>query len=114
DAAAIHKDALLERGMPADSLDQFRSLLSKLHDSLSERDKSRTQRMGATTGLRFEEQEGRSVLKVLDALVRRALAGNDALLATWAAARTVRRRVAGASATTSSPAQPATPAATAA
>jgi hypothetical protein len=107
DAAVIHKDALLERGLPADSLDQFQSLLAKLEESGSDRQKSRTQRMGATKALAFEEQEGRSVLKVLDALVRRALPGNEALLGTWAGAiRTIPRRPVGA-ATQSSTASPA-------
>lgn len=36
----------------------------------------------ASKGLAFEEQEGGSVLNVLDALVRRALCRNDALLST--------------------------------
>jgi hypothetical protein len=93
EAAVIHKDALLERGLPADSLDQFQDLLAKLEESGSDRHKSRAQHIGATKALLFEEQEGRSVLKVLDALVRRALAGNEALLGTWSGAiRTASRR----------------------
>ena len=116
DAAVIHKDALLERGLPADSLDQFQSLLAKLEESGSDRHKSRTQRMGATKALVFEEQEGRSVLKVLDALVRRAIPANEALLATWAGAirTTPGRPVAAATqSSTASPAPVVAPASTA-
>jgi hypothetical protein len=91
DAAAIHKDTLIERGLPADFLDQFQTALAKLEVSVSDREKSRTRRMGATKALAFEEQEGRSVLKVLDALVRRALRGNEALLGTWEGARAIHR-----------------------
>jgi hypothetical protein len=53
--------------------------------------------MGATKALAFEEQEGRSVLKLLDALVRRALRGNEALLGTWDGARAIHRRPGGGS-----------------
>jgi len=101
EAATIHKDTLIERGLPADFLDQFQTALTKLEDSVSEREKSRTLRMGATKGLAFQEKEGRSTLKVLDALVRRALRGNEALLATWAGARAIHRRPGGGSTTTS-------------
>jgi cob(I)alamin adenosyltransferase len=109
-AATTHKDALLERGLPADSLDQFQASLTTLASSLSDREQNHTRRMGATKGLAFEEQEGRSVLKVLDALMQRALRGNEALLATWEGARTIRRRPGGAPTTSST--TPATPAAT--
>jgi hypothetical protein len=95
DAAAIHKDTLIERGLPADFLDQFQTALANLEVSVSDREKSRTRRMGATKALAFEEQEGRSVLKVLDTLVRRALQGNEALLGTWAGARAIHRRPGG-------------------
>jgi len=106
-AATTHKDALLVRGLPADSLDQFQGSLTTLASSLSDREKSLTRRMGATKGLTFEEQEGRSVLKVLDALVQRALRGNESLLATWKGARAIRRRPGGARTTPS--ATPVTP-----
>jgi hypothetical protein len=92
DAAMLHKDALLERGLPADSFDQFQVALTTLEESLSERENNRTLRIGATRGLAVQEQEGRSVLKVLDALVRRALDGNDALLATWDGVRAAQPR----------------------
>jgi hypothetical protein len=101
DAAAMHKDALLERGLPADFLEQFQASLSTLAASLSDRAKSRGEQIGATKGLVVQVKKGRSVLKVLDALVQRALRGNDALLATWASARTIRRRPGGAPTTPS-------------
>src|SRR5690348_6592850 len=62
-AATIHKETLIERGLPADFLDQFQAGLTQYEASVSEREKSRTRRMGATKGLGFQEQEGRSVLK---------------------------------------------------
>jgi len=106
-AATIHKEALLERGLPADFLDQFQATLTTLEGSISDREKSRTRRIGATKGLVFEEQEGRSLLRVLDAQVQRALRGNESLLATWKSARTIHERPASASTTSST--TPATP-----
>ena len=105
-AATIHKDTLIARGMSADFLDQFQEGVTKLEESVSEREKSRTLRMGATKGLLFQEQEGRSVLKVLDALVHRALRGNAALLGTWDGARAIHRRSGGPATTTSTATQP--------
>lgn len=96
-AAAVHKDTLIERGLPADFLDQFQTALSQLESSAAAREKSRTGRMGATKALSALEKEGRSVLKVLDVLVRRALLGNEALLGAWAGARAIRRRPGGSS-----------------
>ena len=95
EAATIHKDTLIERGLPTDFLDEFQTGLTKFEVSLSDREKSRTRRMGATKGLALQEKEGRSVLKVLDALVRRALRGNEALLGTWDGARAIHRRPGG-------------------
>lgn len=95
EAATIHKDTLIERGMPADFLEHFQAGVAQLEASLNDREKSRTRRMGATKGLVFQEQEGRSVLKVLDALLRRALRGNAALLGTWKGAQAIHRRPGG-------------------
>jgi hypothetical protein len=76
DAASIYKGVLLDRGLPPDFLDRFQQLLAKLEDSLDQRDTIRIKRRAATSGLHFAAGEGRSLLKVLDALVRRALAEN--------------------------------------
>jgi len=108
EADTLHKDTLITRGLPADFLDQFKTGVAKLEASLSDRETSRTRRMGATRGLVFLEQEGRSVLKVLDALVRQALRGNEALLATWAGARAIHHRPGGGSASPTPSISPAT------
>lgn len=102
-SATIHKDTLIERGMPADFLEQFQTALATFAASISDREKSRTLRVGATQGLAAQEQEGRSVLKVLDALVSRALRGNPSLLATWRAARAIHRRPGGPATSSATP-----------
>jgi len=91
-AATIHKQTLIERGMPADFLDQFQAALTQLQQSVSDRDQSLARRVGATQALADLEKEGRSVLKVLDAQIRRALRDNVALLAAWENARAIRRQ----------------------
>lgn len=111
EAAAVHKDTLIERGLPADFLEQFQTGVSQLETSVTEREKSRTRRMGATKGLSVQEQEGRSVLKVLDAVIGRALRGDPVLLAVWKGARAIHRRPGGGATTPSSTTQT-TPAAT--
>lgn len=120
-AARTQMDALMERGLPGDFLDQFEASLTKLQQSVSDRSQNRALRRGATKGLAFQTQEGRSVLKVLDAIVGRALSGSDALLASWASARLIQRRSGGTTSpsSTSSPSSnpngtPATPPASAA
>ena len=109
EAAATHKDTLIERGLPADFLEQFETALAAFATSVGDRQKSQTLRMGATRGLVLQEQEGRSVLKVLDALVNRALRGNPALLATWQGARAIYRRPGGVAAPTPATTTQATP-----
>ena len=109
EAATIHKDTLIERGLPADFLEQFHTGVSQLEASVIERDKSRTRRMGATKGLVVQEQEGRSLLKVLDAVIGRGLRGDPVLLAVWKGARAIHRRPGGAATETPIQATPTTP-----
>lgn len=109
EAAAVHKDTLIERGLPADFLEQFQTGVSQLEASVTGREASRTRRMGATKGLVVQEQEGRSVLKVLDAVLGRALRGDPVLLAVWNGARAIHRRPGGGATTPASSITPTTP-----
>lgn len=74
DAATIHKDTLVAHGMPSTFLDALRAGVAKLETSFSDRENSRTKRIGATKGLTVEEKHGETVLSVLDALVQQSLA----------------------------------------
>jgi len=107
DAATIHKDTLVAHGLPSTFLDDLKGDIAKLEASHSDREKSRTQRVGATKGLNVEEKNGRTVLSVLDALVKKALGGvNDSLLRKWQSVSLIRRSTASpntAPATTVSP-----------
>ena len=92
EAATVHKDTLIAHGMPSTFLDDFKAAITNLEASLSDREKNLSQRVQATKALHVVEKDGRTVLGVLDALVRQALANNEALLHTWESARLIRRR----------------------
>jgi len=120
DAATIHKDTFIEHGLPSTFLDDFKTALTNLDSSVSDRAQNYNRRLSATKGLDEKEKQGRLVLSVLDSLVEPALAGNQALLHGWQGARLIRRRtgpIAGAagapaaSTSTGAGASPATPAA---
>lgn len=98
DSAAIHKEILVAHGLPSTFLDDFTAGITKLEDSLNEREKSRTKRVGATKGLNVEAKNGRTVLRILDALMQQALSDNEPLLRAWKSARLIRRRPGGNSA----------------
>jgi hypothetical protein len=92
DAAVIHQEALIAHGLPSNFIDVLTTAIAKLEESLSDREKNRTRRVGATKGLDVEEKQGRMILSVLDALMHQALSDNAPLFRSWQAARHVRRR----------------------
>jgi len=92
DAATVHKEAFMTYGLPETFLDDLNRAITQLETSLTEREKNRTQRVGATKALDVEEKQGRTLLRVLDALVTTAVEHNEALLRAWQAARLIRRR----------------------
>lgn len=113
DAATIHKDTLIAHGLPSTFLDDLKAGIAKLATSQSDREKSRTQRVGATKGLTVEALNGQTVLSVLDALVQQALGGdNESLLRKWQSVRLVRRSTANTAAAATPAATPAPAAAT--
>jgi len=102
DAATVHKDTLVVHGLPATHLDDLEAGIVKLETSISDREKGRAERAGATKGLAVEEKNGQTVLSVLDSLVEQALGGdNESLLRKWQSVRRIRRRAVN---TTSTPA----------
>jgi hypothetical protein len=92
DAATIHTDTLVAHGLPSSFIDNFKSAVTKLEGSFLDRERNLTRRVGATKGLALEEQNGRTVLSILDSLVEQALANNESLLQAWQTARLIRAR----------------------
>ena len=91
-AATIHKDTLIAHGMSSTFLDDFNASIASLADSLIIRQKSVSQRVKATKALSVEEKNARTILSVLDALVRQAVGTDETLWHSWESARMIRRR----------------------
>lgn len=91
-AATIHKDTLVEQGLPSTFLDSLTAGIASLEASIGDREKSRNQRVLATKGLNVEEKNGRALLRVLDSQVQQAVGTNEPLVRAWQAARLIRRR----------------------
>jgi hypothetical protein len=108
EAATIHHDILIEQGLSSNFIDEFKEGVEELASSMSERERSRTRRTSATTGLDVEEKNARMILNVLDAQLERALADNESLLRGWQSARLIRRQPGAAAAPAATPTQTAT------
>jgi len=92
EAAAIYKDVFFKHGLPSSFLDDFESAITKLEESVREREDSLWQRRSATHHLALATKQGRAVLAVLDGLVRQAAGDNESLLRAWESARPIRRK----------------------
>jgi hypothetical protein len=91
-AAAAHREALVRYGLPESFVEDLNTAVDELEASLSDRESNRARRVAATKGLEDATKEARTILAVLDALVRRWAKGNETLLRQWEVARLVRRR----------------------
>ncbi len=92
DAAAEHAQTFMDSGLPATFADDLRTTAAAVSATVVERGKERGRHISATAGLAAEEKRGRSVLRVLNVLILAQIGHNDALVAGWAAARTVLRK----------------------
>ena len=92
DAATPYTDVIVDAGLPADFLEKLRRAADALSDSHDNRRDNHTASMGATKGLKEAERRGRSILRILDALVVPALDHDEALLTAWRAARRIQQK----------------------
>ena len=91
-AAAIHKEAFVNRGLPPTFLDDFESAIATLEEASSDREQNLVRRARATQKLKQAAKQTSVTLRVLDALVRQAVGDNETLMRGWQAARFIRRR----------------------
>jgi hypothetical protein len=92
DAATPHAQVFTDNGLPATFADDLRNAAAAVGESIAGRDNHQGRRAGATAGLQAEQQRGRSILRILNALIM-AHIGNDAqLTAEWVRAKLVRRK----------------------
>jgi hypothetical protein len=92
DAAVLHEDVFKDVGMPDDFVSSLRSAAVEVAQSIDARKVHGSKRSGATAGLAAEERRGRSLIRLMDALITPRLKSNDALLAEWKSAKKVRRK----------------------
>jgi hypothetical protein len=92
DAAQVHEQVFTEVGMPEEFIPSLRSLAAEVAQSIDDRKQHASKRSGATAGLAAEEKRGRSMLKLIDALVVPRLRNNDALVAEWRSAKRVPKK----------------------
>lgn len=92
EAARVHEQVFTEVGLPDDFLSSMLAVTAEVSKSIDDRKQHAGRRNGATAGLAAEERRGRSMLKLIDALIVPRLRNNDALLGEWRAAKRVPRK----------------------
>lgn len=103
DAATVHEHVFREVGLPEDFISQLRAAADEVTRSINDRKQHASKRTGATAGLAAEERRGRSMLKLIDALVVPRLGSDDALLREWQSAKRVPRKPGPVATTTANP-----------
>lgn len=91
DAARPHEQVLITNGLAPSFIADLRAAVVALRDSIDDRGGHRLTRSGATQGLVTAERRGRSVLKVLDAIVLLRVRNDQQLTGAWMAARRIHR-----------------------
>lgn len=95
-AAAPHRATFVQRGLPADFVEQLQTAAGALDAAMTTRSEHAARRAGATAGVAADLERGRRVIRLLDALVTSQLQGDAVRLAEW---RSV-KRIAGVGGTT--------------
>jgi hypothetical protein len=89
-AAALYEEQFVDAGRPAAFLEQLEAATETLRQCMLGKARNLGLQVGAGAGLEREIQRGRSVLEILDTIVRDAFHGNEQLLEEWRSARRVR------------------------
>jgi hypothetical protein len=87
EAAEHHAAVLIDAGLAPDFVVKLRGAADALLAGVDARTQHRGAQQGGTRGLRESLRRARNSVRVLDAFIRYALKGNDALLASWDAVR---------------------------
>lgn len=110
EAASAHAQTFVDNGLPSTFIDDLETQATAVSESVVDRSKQQGRRAGATAGLAAEERRGRSILRVLNALIMAHVGTNAQLVAEWKTARTVRRKPGPASSTQANDPTPVHPA----
>lgn len=90
DVAATYQARFVECGRPADFIERLTQAIQALSGAMIGKAHNRGRSVGAGKGLAATVQEGRDALKLLDAMVTTAFAGNPDVLGRWRIARRIR------------------------
>ena len=91
-AAEPYTQVFVDNGLKPSFLDDINQAIAGLHTAVTAADNSKVTSKGATSGIKDQLAAGKQAVKLLDAIVRPALANNKTLLAQWS---TVRRTAGG-------------------
>ena len=91
-AAQSYAQVFMDVGLPEGFVADLNSTAGEVAKSIDERKQHAGKRAGATAGIRAEEKRGRSMLRLVDALILPRLGSNDALIAEWKSAKRVSRK----------------------
>jgi hypothetical protein len=86
---AEQHEAVLATMLKPDFLAKLRTAVQEVKDAVASGRTSRNKRTGATKAVKAEAERGRAAVKILDALVLEALAGNEKLVREWKSRRKI-------------------------
>jgi hypothetical protein len=92
EAAEPHAPAFVEEGLPPQFVGDLRQATETYAQSLVGRNVGREARATGTAGLMSEEKRARKQIRILNAMVRKEIRNNDALLGAWRAASHIGRK----------------------
>jgi hypothetical protein len=90
-AAAPYTQTFVDLGLPADFVARMQASAAEVTQTLAARASHTLTRSGATSGLAAQDRIGRSIVKLLDSLVRPRIRSNPALVGAWNVAIRLRR-----------------------
>ena len=82
-AAEPRAEEFIGMGLPADFISQLLAAAQAVLDAVGARTELRGARVGSTSSLRATLTSARRLVNLLDALIRKEITGNPALLANW-------------------------------
>jgi hypothetical protein len=82
-AAEVHQQTLIAKGMPSDFVVTLRAAIVQMTAAMDTRDRYLGTRAAAIAGLKTAQKELKSLIEHLDSLLMPILRGNPAVLADW-------------------------------
>lgn len=91
ETAARYADTFIAGGLPVDFIAQLRAAADAMVAEVDARNQHRARRGAATEALKVKLSQGRKIVDVLDALVKKAIKGDPFILAKWGMVKRVKQ-----------------------